>query len=311
MPEPTRWGLTLPFTGVPLAATEPLVRRAEAAGWHDLWTGDTNGPDGFTPLALATGWTERMRLGTGVVSAFTRGPAVLAQHAAALADASGGRFVLGLGSSSDVIVERWNGVPFERPLTKVRETVAALRPVLAGERGPGGFRLDTPPPHPVPIYVAALRDRMLALGGEIGDGTFLNFLPISAVDHVVERISPRDGHDVVCRFFCIAQPVDEGLGVARFLFAGYATVPVYEEFFRALGWGEAIDPMVRAWRDGDRKLAVERAPEELLREVFVFGRPAEMRERLEQFAAGGITSLCLLPCCGPEQLPELIDGVLP
>jgi probable F420-dependent oxidoreductase len=306
-----RWGLTLPFAGVPLSATEPLVRRAEAAGWDDLWTGDTNAADGFTPLALAATWTERMRLGTGVVGVFTRGPAVLAQHAAALADASGGRFVLGLGSSSDVIVERWNGVPFERPLTKVRETVEALRPVLAGERGPGGFRLETPPPHPVPIYVAALRDRMLALGGAVGDGTFLNFLPISAVEHVVGRIAPRDGHDVVCRFFCVPQPVDEELAVARFMFAGYATVPVYERFFRGLGWSDAIDPMVRAWRDGDRKLAIERVPEELLREVFVFGRPPELRERLEQFAARGITSLCLLPCCGPEQLPELIDGVLP
>ena len=311
MPEPTRWGFTLPFAGVPLSATEPLIRRAEAAGWDDLWTGDTNGPDGFTPLALATGWTERMRLGTGVVGAFTRGPAVLAQHAAALSDASGGRFVLGLGSSSDVIVERWNGVPFERPLSKVRDTVAALRPVLAGERGPGGFKLETPPPHPVPIYVAALRDRMLALGGEIGDGTFLNFLPISAVERVVGAIGAPDGHDVVCRFFCIPGPADEGIGIARFMFAGYATVPVYEQFFRGLGWGEAIDPMVRAWRDGDRKRAVELAPDELVREVFVFGRPPELRERLERFAAGGITSLCLLPVCAPEQLPELIDGVLP
>jgi probable F420-dependent oxidoreductase len=306
-----RWGLTLPFAGVPLSVTEPLVRRAEAAGWDDLWTGETNGPDGFTPLALAACWTERMRLGTGVVNAFTRGPAVLAQHARALADASGGRFVLGIGSSSDVIVERWNGIPFERPLTRVRETVAALRPVLAGERGPGGFKLDAPPPQPVPIYVAALRDRMLALGGEVGDGTFLNFLPISAVDHVVRTIAPPEGHDVVCRFFCIPQPVEEGLAVARFMFAGYATVPVYEQFFRSLGWGDAIDPMLRAWRDGDRKLAVERAPEQLLREVFVFGRPPELRERLEQYAAGGITSLCLLPACPPEQLPELIDGVLP
>ena len=207
-----RWGLTLPFAGVPLSATEPLVRRAEAAGWDDLWTGDTNGPDGFTPLALATGWTERMRLGTGVVGAFTRGPAVLAQHAAALADASGGRFVLGIGSSSDVIVERWNGVPFERPLTKVRETVAALRPVLAGERGPGGFKLETPPPHPVPIYVAALRDRMLALGGAVGDGTFLTSCRSRPSSTSSATIAPRDGHDVVCRFFCIPQPADEGLG---------------------------------------------------------------------------------------------------
>ena len=113
-----RWGLTLPFAGVPLAAHEPLVRRAEAAGYDDLWTGETNGSDGFTPLALAAAWTERIRLGTGVVNPFTRGPAVLAQHAAALADASGGRFVLGLGASSDVIVERWNQRPFEKPLSR-------------------------------------------------------------------------------------------------------------------------------------------------------------------------------------------------
>src|SRR5215217_7002833 len=145
MPKPTRWGLTLPFGGVPLAATEPLVRRAEAAGWDDFWTGDTSGADGFTPLALAAAWTERMRLGTGVVNAFTRGPAVLAQHAAALADASEGRFVLGIGSSSDRIVEGWNRIPFERPLSKVRETLDFLRPALAGERTESGFKLEQKP----------------------------------------------------------------------------------------------------------------------------------------------------------------------
>ena len=310
MPDAPRWGLTLPFAGVPLAATEPLVRRAEAAGWDDLWTGDTNGPDGFTPLALAAAWTERMRLGTGVVSAFTRGPAVLAQHAAALADASGGRFVLGIGASSDVIVERWNGMRFEKPRTRVRETVAALRPVLAGERGQGGFRLETPPAAPVPIYVAALRDRMLRLGGEIADGTWVNFLPISAAEHVVGTIAPPPGHDVVCRFFCIPQPPEEGLAVARFLFAGYATVPVYEAFFRGLGWGDALDPMVAAWRSGDRKGAAALAPEELLREIFVFGSPPQMRARLEEFAAAGITTLCLMPVCAPDELPGLIDAFL-
>jgi probable F420-dependent oxidoreductase len=311
MPESPRWGLTLPFAGVPLAATEPFVRRAEAAGWNDLWTGDTNGPDGFTPLALASGWTDGTRLGTGVVGVFTRGPAVLAQHAAALADASGGRFVLGLGSSSDVIVERWNGVPFERPLTRVRETVEALRPVLAGERGPGGFKLERPSPPPIPIFVAALRDRMLRLAGEIADGTFLNFVPISAVEHAVATIAAPPGHDIVCRFFSIPQPVEEGMGMARFLFAAYATVPVYEAFFRALGWGAQIDPMVRAWRDGDRRLARDLAPEELVREVFVFGSPPEMRERLERFAAAGVTSLCVMPICEPDELPGIIDGLGP
>src|SRR6476469_2818338 len=118
-----RWGLTLPLPMTPLAAHEELVRRAEEAGYTDLWSGATNGPDGFTPLALSAAWTERARLGTGVVGVFQRGPALLVQQAAALADGSGGRFVLGIGSSSDRIVEGWNKIPFERPYSKVAETL--------------------------------------------------------------------------------------------------------------------------------------------------------------------------------------------
>src|ERR671932_2642051 len=166
----TRWALSIEVPGLALRDHEPVVRAAEAAGYTDLWTGETAGHDGFTPLAVAAGWTERVRLGTGVVNAFTRGPAVLAQHAAALQDASGGRFCLGIGSSSNVIVERWNGVPFTKPRTRVRETVEFLRAALAGERaGPGRFKLEKPPTQPVPIYVAALRERMLQTAGEIGD----------------------------------------------------------------------------------------------------------------------------------------------
>jgi probable F420-dependent oxidoreductase len=312
-----RWGLTLPFPGVGLADHEPLVRAAEAAGYDDLWSGETAGPDGFTPLALAAAWTERMRLGTGVVNPYTRGPAVLAQSAAALQDASGGRFCLGIGSSSNVIVERWNGMSFEKPLSRVREAVEGLRPVLAGERGPGGFKLEQAPAAPVPIYIAALRDRMLALGGELGDGTFVNFLPISGLPHVVEQIRAGEqragkepgSSDVVCRFFCIPQPVQEGIGLARWMFAAYGTVPVYEQFFRALGWGEQLDPMVEAWRGGERQQALERAPDELIREIFIFGSADEQRARLEEFASGGITTFVLTPIAGPDELPALIQAL--
>jgi probable F420-dependent oxidoreductase len=309
-----RWGLTLPFAGVRLAEHEPLVRRAEAAGYHDLWTGETNGPDGFTPLALAGAWTSRVRLGTGVVNPYTRGPAVLAQHAAALADATGGRFVLGLGASSNVIVERWNERPFEKPLTRLRETVPVLREVQAGGRGPGGFRLETPPAQPVPIALAALRDRMLRLGGELADGTFTNFLPLSAAEHVVARVregeaaAGRGETEVICRFFCIP---GDGLDTARFMFAAYATVPVYEAFFRALGWGEAIDPMVAAWRGGDRQAALAAVPDDLVREIFVFGALDEMRARLGEYAARGITTLVLTPLASPEGLGDLIDALAP
>lgn len=319
MPPHVRWALTLPFTGVPLREHRALVEGAEAVGFDDLWSGETSGPDGFTPLALAAAWTERVRLGTGVVNAFTRGPAVLAQHAAALQDASGGRFCLGIGSSSDVIVERWNQIPFEQPLTRVRETVEILRTVLAGERGPGGFKLETPPEIPPPIYIAALRERMLRLGGAAGDGTFVNFLPISRVERVIAEIRAGEreagkeegSSDVLCRFFCIPETLEEGLPLARWMFTAYATVPVYEAFFRWLGFGDAIDPMVDAWRAGDRERAREAAPAELIREIFVFGDGRQQKLRLGEFVQAGITTPVLTPITSPERLPAMIDELAP
>jgi probable F420-dependent oxidoreductase len=305
-----RWGLTLPFAGVPLAEHEPLVRRAEAAGYDDLWTGETNGADGFTPLALAATWTERMRLGTGVVNPYTRGPAVLAQHAAALADASGGRFVLGLGSSSNVIVERWNGVPFERPLSRVRATVEALRPVLAGERGPGGFKLEAPPREPVPIVIAALRGKMLGLAAEIGDGAFTNFLPLSGARQVADAFG-APGKELLCRFFSFPDPEEEALPAARRMLVGYATVPVYTAFFRWLGWGERIDPMVEAWEAGDRARALELVPDEVIDDLIVWGTPARIRERVEEYAAHGVTTTAPSIMGRGDSVRETIHALAP
>jgi probable F420-dependent oxidoreductase len=306
MPD-TRWGLTIPFTGVPLADHEPLVRRAEAAGYDDLWSAETNGADGFTPLALAAAWTERARLITGVVNPYTRGPSLLAQSAAALADASGGRFVLGIGSSSPAIVERWNEVPFVKPLSKVRESVQMLRPVLRGERGVGGFKLETAPQHEIPIVIAALRDRMVRLAAEIGDGLFCNFLPLSGVGHVVEQA--RGAPEIACRFFCLAGPEDAALGLAKWMFTAYGTTPVYAEFFRSLGWAEKLDPMLEAWKAGDRKRALELCPEDLVREIFVFGSPEAMKDRLAEFEAGGISSFSLLLIGEPSGHGDLIDAL--
>ncbi len=170
-----RWGMTLPLPVLGLRDQAEHVRRAEAAGYTDLWSGETNGPDGFTPLALASTWTERARLGTGVVGVMQRGRALLAQEAAALADASGGRFALGIGVSSDRIVEGWNGMPYERPLTRISETIDFLRAALAGERAEGGFKLERAPAERIPIVLAALRGRMLRLAVEKADGAFTNW----------------------------------------------------------------------------------------------------------------------------------------
>ena len=328
MPPPTRWALTVPLTGVRLHDHRPLIERAEAAGYDDLWSGETSGPDGFTPLLMAAAWTERVRLGTGVVNAFTRGPAVLAQHAAAAQDASGGRFCLGIGSSSNVIVERWNGIPFEKPRTRVRETVAFLRAALAGERaGPGRFKLEKLPPSPVPIYIAALRERMLQTAGEIGDGAFVNYTPLAALPRIMGEIRKGEeaagkepgSTDVLCRFFCLQGDPEQARGLARWMFAAYATVPVYENFFRWLGYGDAIDPMVEAWRARDREKALELVPMELVEDIFILGDADAQRARLERYVEGGIKTPVLLPIAivapgtpvSADTFVELVESLAP
>src|SRR5215218_2817401 len=282
-----RWGLTLPLPGTPLRDHEPLIKRAEDAGYTDLWSGETNGPDGFTPLALAAAWTGSMRLGTGVVGVFQRGRALLAQQAAALADASGGRFVLGIGASSDRIVEGWNAIPFERPLSRVSETVDFLRPALAGDRAAGGFKLEQAPP-PVPILLASLRGKMLRLAVEKGDGAFTNFLPISGLARVTAELEGApEGFELLCRFFCLPGGREQVEPLARFMFSSYVTVPVYANFYRWLGHGDLIE------------------------EMFILGAPEEMHARLEQFVAGGITCPVLTPITTPDKLGDLIEALGP
>ncbi|HEX5193631.1 MAG TPA: LLM class flavin-dependent oxidoreductase [Solirubrobacteraceae bacterium] len=318
----TRWGMTVPFAGVPLADHAELYRRTEALGYDDLWSSETpNGTDGFTTLATAISVTDRVRLATGIVNPYTRGPSVLAQTAATMQEASGGRFVLGLGASSDIAVERFNGLEFTKPLTRVREAVQRLRPVLSvpAEKGFGGLRLERPVTTPVPIVLAALRAKMLGLAGEVADGAFTNFLPLSGLPQV--RAAHRDGEaragrpdgstELVCRFFIIPGNPADGIAMARGMLATYGSVPVYAAFFRWLGWARQLDPMVAAAESGDRRRAAELAPEELVREIYLLGSPEQIRERLQAFVDGGITTAVLAPICPPERLPGLLEALAP
>jgi alkanesulfonate monooxygenase SsuD/methylene tetrahydromethanopterin reductase-like flavin-dependent oxidoreductase (luciferase family) len=160
-----RYGITIPFDGVPLTEHKRWYEDLLRLGYTDVWSAETDGLDGFTPLALAAAWTPALQLGVAIIPAYTRGPALLAQSVAAMAEAAPGHFTFGLGTSSDVIVSRWNGVPFDEPYKRVRDTIAFLRDALAGEKVTTaydtfevkGFRLARPVEQPPPIFLAALR----------------------------------------------------------------------------------------------------------------------------------------------------------
>ena len=256
--------------------TRPIwCRRAEAAGYTDLWSGETSGPDGFTPLALAAAWTENVRLGTGVVGVFQRGPALLAQQAAAMADATAGASRSGSAPHRTGSSRAGTGSRFERPLVEGRgdaSTSCAPRSRASARRTGSSSR--QPPAQPIPIILAALRGKMLRLAVEKADGAFTNFLPLSGLPKVVEGLDGApDGFELLCRFFCLPGAREQVEPLARFMFSSYITVPVYEAFFRWLGHGEAIDEMVEAWAAKDREGAAAAAPWELIEEMFIFGEP--------------------------------------
>lgn len=294
-PEP-RYGMTVPLEGVPLHEHRPWLEELAALGYTDLWSKEVDGADAFTPLALAAAWAPGLRLGTAVAPVFTRGPALLAQSAASMADAAPGRFVLGIGASSPVIVSDWNGLAFADPFQRVRDTLRFLRVALSGEKVSAdydtfsvrGFRLTHPIDVPPPLYVAALRPQMLRLAGREGDGVILNWLSADDVERAVAEVGADK--DVVARLFVV--PTDDeavARAVGRRMITAYMNVPAYAELQRWLGRGPRLEAMWEAWSAGDRKKALEAVGDDVVDELVVHGSPAACREHVARYVRNGVT----------------------
>lgn len=302
-----RYGMTIPFDDVPLHAQRDWVKELEDLGYTDVWSSEAGGHDGFTPLALASMWAPTLRLGSAIVPSFTRGPATMAQCVGALADAAPGRVAFGIGTSSNVIVERWNDIAFERPYQRTRDMVRFLRKALTGEKisetfetfQVKGFKLGFTPEQQPKILVAALRQGMLGLAGREGDGAIVNWLSADDVSTVAPFVH-EGGTDkeVVARIFVApTTDVDTVRNMGRYAIASYLNVPVYAEFHRWMGRTAVLQPMWDAWAAGERKAALAEIPDSLVDELIIHGSPEECREHIGRYVANGVTcpALALLP----------------
>jgi probable F420-dependent oxidoreductase len=304
-----RWGVTVPLEGLSLAGHRAVVEELGGLGFADVWSSESSGADAFTPLALAAAWAPELRLGTAVVPVFTRGPGLLAMTAAAMAEAAPGRFALGIGASSPVVVEHWNGVPFERPWQRTRDTLRFLRRALAGERvdqdyetfAVRGFRLARAPEVPPRLLVAALRPGMLRLAGREADGVILNWLAAADVPTATAELGSAargTGTEVAARIFvCPTGDAAAARRLGRRLISTYLTVPVYAAFHRWLGRGELLEPMWSAWAAGDRRAANAAIPDQVVDDLFVHGTPEQCRAHLRRYVDAGVTTpiLALVP----------------
>jgi probable F420-dependent oxidoreductase len=300
----TRWGITLPLTGVPLTAHRELVRELPDLGYTDAWSAETAGTDAFTPLALVAEWAPELRLGTAIVPIYTRGPALLAMQAATLAEFAPGRFVLGIGTSTPVIVESWNGIPFTTPYARTRDTVRFLRSALAGDKvtheyetfSVSRFRLERPPQPPPQLMIAALRPGMLRLAAREADGAITNWLAPTDVPKV--RAELGQGRELAARIFvCPTEDADAARGLGRLLISSYLTVPVYAAFHEWLGRGDILRPMHEAWAAGDRAGANAAIPDEVVDDLVVHGSVEYCRDRVASYLDAGLDTpaIALLP----------------
>jgi probable F420-dependent oxidoreductase len=295
--------MTVPFAG-PLHEQRARFEELAALGYTDLWSAETNTTDAFTPLALASVWTPSLRLGTAILPVYTRGPGLLAQSIATLAAAAPGRFVAGIGASSNVIVESWNGVPFTEPYKRVRDTLHFLRAALAGEKisndydtfSVKGFRLGIVPEQPVPILVAALREGMLRLAGRHGDGAIVNWLSAGDAATVAAIVNAQGpDKEVVARIFVCPNPDREQvLPAAKFAMAAYLNVPVYRAFHEWLGRGDMLAEHWAQWEAGDRKGALDKIPDSLVDDLIPNGDADQCRAHIQRYIDAGITTPALM-----------------
>ena len=306
-------GISLPFvpTFTPSEFMD-VVREVETRGYRTAWTGEAAGSDAVTIMALIAAHTTRLRMATAVLPIQTRTPTVLGMTAATLGHAAAGRFALGLGVSSRAIVEQWNGLPFVRGLTQMREAVQVIRAVLSGERVNfdgafykiRNFRLAIPPPPRVPIVLAALGDEMLRLAGEISDGVLLNWIGPETVPHAIAQARAGaecagrtlDGFEVAAfvRTCVTDAPEPARQALARDI-TGYTTVEAYANYFRGSGFADEIDAANAAWKAGDRAGAVTKLSARMLDALGVVGPEAFCRERIAEFAHAGLTMPVVVP----------------
>lgn len=305
--------------GRTVAENIDLALLAEQCGWGGVWLAETTGLDALAGAAAVSARLASGRVGTGIVPMQTRGPMLLAMAVASIGPLAPGGFVLGLGTSTPLIVEDWHATPWgESPLALTRECVELTRRFLRGERvttesGRWRYRraqLAARPPPRTPIYLAALNDKMLELAGEIADGVVLNFVTVADVRHARERVAAGaaragralDDFELVV-FFRATITGDYQQARARYQreLLTYIMAPVYQRMFAREGWEAACREVQALWRTRERQQALDAVPEALIRQRTLIGEVDEVRARLAEYAAAGMDTAIATPVALPDQ----------
>ncbi|HEX2569632.1 MAG TPA: LLM class F420-dependent oxidoreductase [Polyangia bacterium] len=323
-----RLGLITGYSGSHMALDLDLILEAERLGFDSVWTAEAYGSDAITPLAWIGARTSRIRLATGIMQLPARSPAMTAMTAMTLDALSGGRFILGLGTSGPQVVEGWHGVPFDKPLTWMREYVSIVRTIWAREkplefdgtryqipyRGPGSTGLGKPLKSilhgrkDIPIYIGAMAPKSQAQSAEIADGIILTFLHPERFDllrpHLEEGFAKAGGGKSLAQFdvapmvgVVVGNDLDACRGPIKMNLAlyiggmGARDKNFYNDYARRVGFEEAAIKIQDLYLAGRRAEAIAAVPDALVDAMSLVGPPERIRERFQAWKSCGIGTM--------------------
>lgn len=308
-----------------LAAQTPgghgeLARMAEDCGYRSAWLAEAGGADALVSMSAFAAKTSRIQLATGVVPIQIRKPSVLATAFLTLNEISGGRAIAGIGVSSPIIVERWHGASYGKPVTAMRECVEIMRQLFTtgrskfdGEIFKSDFRLGFRPTQPAPkIYLAALNPPMLRLAGEVADGVLFNYSPPDAVGAMINEVrtgaerAGRTLNDIDLAIYirmCITPDERPALDAFKRELAGYSFVESYGRMFARYGLDDEFAEVRRLWKEGRRDEAPGAISDESARKLAAFGPSESGRELVARFRAAGIDLPVIFPV-GPSKTAD-------
>lgn len=311
-----RIAVTVP-AGPNISDTVARLKWAEANGIPDAWFSDSGAPDTLTQVAAIAHETSNLRIGVAVTPVYTRSPSVLAASANVISQVLPGRFIMGLGSSSQTIMGQWNGIPLDKPLTRVKETAQLVKTMLTGEKTDfegetlysRGYR-QAPAENPPPVYIGCLRPKMIEMAAEVGDGVIFNLWPQGALPKMIEAVktgAERAGKDwqeveVVNRAMVLCTDDKEyGRNLFRAAFGPYYATPVYNKFLAWAGYQEAADAITEGWAAKDRAKTAGALTDELIDEIGIIGNEEEIQARIQADADGGVHTHIIAPLAGNRE----------
>ena len=311
-----RIAITLP-AGPKLDDTVARLQWAEDNGIPDAWFSDSGAPDTLTQVAAIGHLTKNIRIGVAVTPVYTRSPSVLAASANVISQVIPNRFIMGLGSSSQTIMGQWNGIPLDKPRTRVKETAQLVRTMLAGEKTnfdgetqySRGYR-QAPLETPVPIYIGCLRPKMIEMAAEVGDGVIFNLWPKGALPKMIEALKRgaeaggKNWEDVEVVNRAMVLCTDDkayGRNLFRQAFAPYYATPVYHKFLAWAGYEDAANTIAEGWAAKDREKTGGALTDEMIDEIGIIGNEAEIQARIQEDADGGVHTHIIAPLAASRE----------